>query len=304
MYVIGVDIGGTNLKVGLISNMLIDKEVVPTNSFDLVKQIINTIDLILSRNDLSHENLLGIGVGCPGIVDNGVVVESINLNLRDFSIKEHLESYFNCDVIVKNDGDMATLGEHKYGAGENVPNMLMLTIGTGIGGGVIINNQLLQGNRGCGEFGHINLIKNGIPCNCGRLGCFEKYASYTALLNMVKDNLKDYPNSTLRNIENLNAQIIYNEYKNGDGCATFVIEEYTDYLKEGILDYCNIFKPDKIVVGGGISYVSEIINIVKEKCKKEFFGYRNSSEVDIVPAKLQNDSGMLGAKTCFDNKSV
>ena len=294
MYIIGVDIGGTNIKVGLIKeNNIVDKIVVPTNTFDLIKQITSLIDSIIDKNHLEISNIRGIGVGCPGIVENGIVVESANLQLKDIALQQLLEDNYKTNIVVKNDGEMATLGE--YCVANDVDNMILLTIGTGVGGGIILNRKLFESNKGYGELGHITLMYHGKECNCGRKGCLEQYVSYKALLNLAKDKYRD----TIP-YDDLSAEMIYERYKRNEGFAVDIIEEYTDYLAEGLLDYCNIFRPDRIVIGGGISYVPEIINIVKNKCYLQNYGYKNSDKVEIVPAKLKNDAGIMGARAVFD----
>ena len=293
MYTIGVDIGGTNIKVGIIDDdEIIDKIVVPTNAFDLIMQICNLIDTIMDKNNINISQVVGIGVGCPGIVKDGIIVESANLQLHNVPLKDILLEKYSTSVIVKNDGDMATLGE--FYLASDVKNMILLTIGTGVGGGIILNGKLYEGGNGYSEFGHTTLFCNGKTCNCGRRGCLEQYVSYKALLNLAKEKYRD----TIP-YDDLSAEMIYERYKRQESKAIDIIEEYTDYLAEGVLNYCNIFRPDRIVIGGGISYVPEIIEIVKNKCYKQNYGYKNSDKVEIIPAKLKNDAGIMGAKAVF-----
>jgi len=293
MYIIGVDIGGTNVKVGLINDKIVDKIVSPTNTFDLVKQVTSLIENIITKNNIDKAQVKGVGIGCPGIVENGVVVESVNLQLKNVPLKDIIEKELGMPVVVRNDGDMAVLGEY-FCSEDKVDSMILLTIGTGVGGGIIINNKLYESGRGYSELGHTTLIHNGKDCNCGRKGCLEQYVSYKALLNMARDKYAD----TI-DYNDLSAEMIYERYKRGESVAKKIIDEYTDYLADGVLNFCNIFRPKKIVIGGGISYVPEIIKIVKDKCYTLKYGYKNSDKVDIVPAVLKNEAGIMGAKAIF-----
>lgn len=294
MNIIGVDIGGTNIKVGLIRDKeIIDKLSVSTNIFDLIKQVISLIEGIIDKNNLSISDISGIGIGCPGIIDNGMVIESANLQLSDVQIQTIINEKFGVPVVVKNDGDMATLGE--FCVANDVDNMIFLTIGTGVGGGIIINRKLFECGRGCSEVGHITLFCNGKECNCGRKGCLEQYVSYNALINMIKEKYgEEVPDNNL-------AEWVYQKYINNESKAIDIIERYTDYLTEGVLNYCNILRPRRIVIGGGLSYVPEIINIVKNKCYFQNFGYKNSDKVEIIPANLKNDAGIMGAWAVFNS---
>lgn len=281
--IIGIDIGGTNLKAGLIDNgRIIDKITKPTNSFDLIKQIVSTVNELKDNNNVQY--LEGIGVGCPGLIIDGKVIESANLHLFDCDLQTILSQEFGIPVIVKNDADMATLAENKYGGGVGAKNMLLLTIGTGVGGGIIIDNKLYEGNGGAGEFGHITYVKDGIECNCGRKGCFEKYVSAIALINRAKE--------MGINVDKV-SDLTYEENKQ-------LIDSYVDDLSNLITSLCDIFRPEKIIIGGGISYAHKLISMVIDMCKSKFYGYRNSQKVEIVRATLGNDAGIMGASVVFE----
>ncbi len=299
MYLVGVDIGGTNLKVGLIEGrQIIDKVVHATNSFDLVKQIVNAIYELLEKNKLKISDIEGVGIGCPGIVKDGVVLESANLNLTNFPLANILSDEIHLPVIIRNDADMATLAEYKF-LDKPCKNMLMLTIGTGIGGGIIVDGKLYEGKGGAGELGHMTFCHKGIKCNCGRMGCLEKYVSCVALVDQTDKAMTNYPHSIL-NIPEPKVSDIAQAYIQKDPCAQMVVNEYVSMLTDGVLSYCNIFRPDKIVIGGGITYAPIIIEMVANKCREQDFGYHNSPRVEIVPAKLGNDAGILGTLVCFN----
>jgi len=287
--IIGIDIGGTNLKAGLIDNgRIIDKVTKPTNSFDLIKQIISTVNELKENNSVT--SIAGIGVGCPGIIVNGKVIESANLQLFDCDLQQILRDEFCIPVVVKNDADMATLAENKYGAGVGAKNMLLLTIGTGVGGGIIINNKLYEGNGGAGEFGHITYVKDGIECNCGRKGCFEKYVSAIALINKAKE--------IGISVEKV-SELIDNYDENKE-----LIDNYVEDLSNLLTSLCDVFRPEKIIIGGGITYAPRLISMTADICKSKFYGYKSSQKVEIVKANLGNDAGIMGACACFEENNL
>ena len=294
MYLIGVDIGGTNLKIGLIKNkVIIDKIVETTDKNSLVQQVKNLIALIIAKNNLKTCDIQKLGVGCPGIVIDGIVKESANLNLFNCNLAEILTNHFGIKTYVKNDADMAVLAEHTLGAGKGYENILLITIGTGIGGGIIINNKLYTGTGGAGELGHVTMYNNGTTYNCERRSCAEKYLKKKKIKKRAKEIINDRP-SELSSQENLTASSIEKAYLNGDECAKKIVDEYAYDLSEYLLNLCNSFRPNAIFVGGGLSYAPKIIEKTVSLCKNKHFGYKNSNEVLITSAKLGNDAGILG----------
>ena len=299
MYLIGIDIGGTNLKAGLISDKkLIDKIIVPTNYFDIIKQVISVIDELLGNNNLLRSDVQGISVGYPGMVINGKIASGSKFKLDEFDFQEYLQSEIGTPVVIKNDADLAVLAEKELGE-INSKNIVMITLGTGVGGGIIINNQLYEGSGGAGELGHVIFEKNGKKCNCGRNGCVENYISLRALSNRAKEIMSTMPNNIKVNGNEVMASSILKAYESGDDCAKIILNEYVENLTEFVLDLCNIFRPDTILIGGGLSYAPKIIENVAFLCKKQQFGLKNSPEVDIKCAKLGNDAGILGACAIF-----
>lgn len=303
MYCIGVDIGGTNLKIGLIrDNMLVDKMILSTNSFDIVRQIVNMSEEILQKNGIDKSALSGVGVGFPGIVRNGVVAHSVNLNLTDFNLQEVLQNELGVKVIVINDADMATLAEHTLGAGENCDSMILLSIGTGVGGGIITSGKLYTGTQGAGELGHIPLFYGDKPCNCGQKGCLEQYVSCIALSQMALKEMENYPNSIIKVVDGeVRASDLIDAYLRDDRCALSVVDRYVEYLSAGVMAYCNIFRPDKIIIGGGITYAPQIIEMVERQVVSMKYGYPYSNKVKILPARLGSDAGILGASVLLAN---
>ena len=301
MYIIGCDIGGTNLKVGLIKNNEIIKKIVePTDKDNLIEQTITNVNKVIKEHNLTSSDIKGIGVGCPGIVRDGVIVHSNNLKLHNLNLQQILSSRLGISVIVKNDANMAAIAEHKLGSGKKVKNMVLLTLGTGVGGGIIIDGKLYEGNGSAGEIGHMTFEKNGIPCTCGRKGCLEKYVSYKALLELAVKYLNQIPSTIIYNNGHVNINDIMENYEKKDNCAVKIIEDYTDMLTDGVLSICNIFRPDKIIIGGGLSHFPIITTIIKKKCENLNFGYTGSEIVDIDVASLGNNAGILGASVLFD----
>ena len=305
MYLIGIDIGGTNLKIGLIKDEeIIDKIEQPTNSFDLIRQLVSVTFELVEKNNLKMQDITAIGVGCPGIIINGKVLESANLKLFDCDLQNILKESFKVPVIVKNDADMATLAENKLGAGVGSQNMLLLTIGTGVGGGIVINGQLYEGNGGAGELGHITYVKNGIPCNCGRDGCYEKYVSAKALSDRALKIMEEMENTIpVDETNTVHASVLSQKYDEGDKCAIRIVNEYVEDFANLVMSLCNNFRPEKIVIGGGITYAPNIIYMMAEYCKMYNYGYKGSPAVRIVKASLGNEAGILGTLALFkDNR--
>ncbi len=299
--IIGIDVGGTNLKLGVIDkNKIIERIVLPTDKNDVVSQLILNAHKLIDKYKLDDSSLKGIGVGCPGIIIDGVVRKSANLNLFNCNLQSILTDEFKCKVAVKNDADMATLGEQMLGGAKGAKNVIMLTIGTGVGGGIIINNTLYEGRGGAGELGHVTMYKDGIECNCGRKGCAEKYLSAIALSNRAKVEMKLNNIPFDKNAE-VKASYLVSQTDLGVAWAKKVIDEYAEDLSEYVLNLCNIFRPDTILIGGGLSYAPSIIDKVASLCKIKHFGYPNSQEVCISSAKLGNDAGILGALIVTQN---
>lgn len=306
-YYIGIDIGGMSLKGAIITSNgnILAKETITTNCIgnkdvfisDLRRLILN---LVNKNKDLKIE---GIGIGLPGLINStlGILNYSPNLKIEDVNIVSSLLD-INKNVKITNDANAATLGETKFGAGKGYNDTIMLTLGTGVGGGVVINGKLFEGNEGKGtELGHAIINFNGPKCGCGMNGCLEAYASASALLKQTKEamlNNKDtmmweYANNS---IDNVNGLTSFECAKKGDKVATEVILNYVHYLSIGILNYCNIFRPECIIIGGGISNQGDyLLDLVKKEIKEANYGMKNSPVVELKIASLKNDAGVIGA---------
>lgn len=304
MYLIGIDVGGTHTKFGLIKDGELLKTLkVSTNAFDIIRQVVNGARELSQSAGIPFEDISGVAVGFPGMVIDNIVKESPNIGLQNCNIVDILTSEFDGKpVIAMNDAELAVLAEHRMGAGEDCDNMVLVTIGTGVGGGVIIDKQLYVGKGGAGELGHIVLEKDGRECRCGRKGCAEQYISLTALDRMTRELHPNFLDTrvVLPEGSKIDASELVKAYKVNDSLAITVVDKYVGLLKDYVLNLCNLLRPDKVVIGGGLCHAPEIIDMVAKVCKKESFGFANSPSVDIIPAKLGNEAGILGAVVCFD----
>ena len=309
MYYIGIDIGGTTIKAGIVDKegkilvkSAITTEKIPPSS--QIEKVGKQITKLLQSSNLSFDDVSGIGVGCPGAINGkkGIVGYSSNLKWTNFNLKEELERVTNKTVRVANDADAATLGEVIFGSAKDYNVVIMLTLGTGVGGGIVIDKKLYEGTNGMvSELGHITLRANGIKCGCGRRGCFEQYASATALIRITKEAMLKNKDSSmwqvvLGDIEKVDGKTAFISAKQGDKTAIRVVDKYVSYLSEGCLDYCNIFRPDAIVFGGGISKEGEYLTEkVVNYLEKYDYGYKGTPKTAILTASLKNDAGIIGA---------
>ncbi|MGP1413770.1 MAG: ROK family protein [Bacillales bacterium] len=306
---IGIDVGGMSIKGGLVDEkgQIIDKKVVKTNSSEgaskFLNDLVDLISTLIDSCDKEIYSIQSIGLGIPGVVNSYkcTIDYACNLNLFNIDLKEVLKK-FNLPIYVSNDANVACLAEQKLGIAKGYNNVVMITIGTGIGGGVVINNQLYEGNEGKGcELGHMVLHLNGKECGCGRKGCFESYASASALVDLTIKYMNQDKESKMweyceNDISNVNGLTSFECAKQGDKTANDLLNEYTFYLGEGLLNICNIFRPQAIVIGGGVSnqkeyFIDKIVNYLEDNN----YGYKNTPKVVILPATLGNDAGIIGA---------
>lgn len=307
---IGIDIGGTDTKIGIVdeNQQLIAKTKIPTNAKADWKTVIKgigeaTIEL-LEKEHMTIDQCFAVGVGVPGTVDkkNGVVRYSNNIVWENIPLKEELEKYLPLPIAVANDADCAALGEMVAGSGKEYQNAVMLTLGTGVGGGVIIDGNIYDGRMiGGSELGHCVIVEDGECCTCGRKGCLEAYASATALIRNGKKAAKENEDSllyTLCNgeIETLDPKMIFDAEQKGDIVAKEVLDDYRKKLALGITNFVNIFRPEVVLIGGGISGQGEVLLApVREIVKQQCFGGIHGETPEIKTAQLGNEAGMIGA---------
>lgn len=299
-YAIGIDIGGTHIKWALIdSNADIQSQGfynTPENSNEMANVLNNIIDNIKAQS----RSISGIGIGVPGFFNSltGQVEGAYNLKgLNNLSFNELLIQKHQEKVIIDNDANNAAKGEYLFGAAKDIKDTIVLTLGTGIGSGIILNGSIFKGLGRAGEIGHMTLIPNGSICTCGNYGCYEAYGSTTALISMAKESLKREWKSSLTkyNLDQIDGKIISEEAEKGDSLSLNLIDQWTYYIGLGLSNIINLLNLPLIVIGGGISSCGDLIlNPIKKHCNHYVLPkLRNSFE--IVPAQLKNDAGVLGS---------
>jgi glucokinase len=316
-WIVGVDLGGTSTKLAFINTNgeIVHKwEIITDKTNDGKNIIINiakAIDQKLQEIDLSKEKLIGIGMGAPGPVDtkSGVIYNAVNLGWKNhFPLRDMLEVETSLPAVIDNDANCAALGEMWKGAGNGAKDLVCITLGTGVGGGVIANGQIVQGISGAaGEIGHITSIPvNGAPCNCGKTGCLETIASATGIVRIATDKLNNVTEiGELKEIYqkegNVSAKNVFDCARNGDKIAIDVIDEVSFYLGLALANIANTLNPEKMVLGGGVSKAGEVLlNPIKENFNKYSFP-RVKESTDITIATLGNDAGVIGAAWLIKN---
>lgn len=300
----GVDIGGTAVKTGLFNTegKLINKWEFPTRKTnggkDLFADIADFIKEKISEYQLERNNIVGIGVGIPGpVLDNGEVLEVVNIGLSRFNIKEELEKLTGLKVKAGNDANVAALGEQWQGSGKNFQNMVLVTLGTGVGGGMIYHGNIIAGSKGAaGEIGHIFVNEEETDiCGCGKQGCLEQYASATGIVRLAKKLLKESEEpSELRQKEEISAKDVLDSAKSGDPLALKAVEKSCYYLGVALAHVAQTFDPEAFIIGGGVSKAGEIIT---DTVKKYFNHYVMDSvkNKEFKLAILGNDAGIYGS---------
>lgn len=305
-YIVGIDVGGTSIKMGLFNtnDELIDKISFSTRTIEyLIDDIYDNIKELFNNNGLSLDSLKGIGIGFPGHVDGsiGTVVYSNNLVAHNFEIVKLLKQKINTFVRISNDANVAALGEYHFGKGKDYKNIVFVTLGTGIGGGIIIDGHMLEGKNGAGaEIGHMVISTNGQLCSCGRRGCFETYASATALIRNARVAMINNPNSllwkTAEKPEKLDGMSFFDALAMNDKVANIVFEQYIEDLADGLTNLANIFRPDAIILGGGISYRGDsLMEPLQNRLAKMIYGGQWNARVELMVSTLKNDAGIYGA---------
>lgn len=302
MIYVGIDLGGTNIAAGLVdeNGTLIYKKSIPTGAHRSAEEIIKDMaDIaldIVNKNGYDLEDVKSIGVGCPGSVDrkNGILIFANNLPFSDTNIRAGIQKYIDKPVFLENDANCAALAEAKSGAAKGTKNSVTVTLGTGVGGGIVIDGGVIDG-----ELGHMVIKADGEQCSCGRKGCWEAYASATALIRQTKQAAEADKNSKLWEYRNkdgkFNGVSAFNAADAGDKTAQQVVDNYVKYVGIGIANIVNIFRPEVIVVGGGVSNQGEsLLEPVREYIKGKTYNTGTNSW-RIEKAILGNDAGIIGA---------
>lgn len=315
--VIGIDLGGTTAKIGILSQSgdILSKWELSTDISEegtkIVPNIIQSIKAYLDSEKLSSEDFLGIGMGTPGTVNrkNGTVIGAFNLNWKTLQpIREQFESSTGIPFFLDNDANVAALGEQWKGAGNNETNVSFITLGTGVGGGLVTDGKLIHGAvDAAGEVGHITVEPGGYECTCGKKGCLEQYASATGIVRLARDLAKEYSEeSDLKTLvlsnDPLDSKAIFDAAKAGDTYANFVVDRFAYYLGLALGNIANILNPSTIVLGGGVSKAGEFLVEKVSKVVEEFTFPTIRSVTKIKIAELENDAGMIGAASLVINE--
>lgn len=312
MYFLGIDLGGTNIAVGVVdeNNRIIAKAKrktrVPCPPEDLCEQLALTALEALQNAKITIDDIPWIGVGAPGTVNRatGVVEFANNLFLNNYPLRELLEKRLNKKVIVENDANAAAYGEYKAGALKGAANAVAITLGTGVGSGIIIDGKIYSGfNFAAGEMGHTVIVYKGRHCTCGRDGCWEAYASATGLIALTKEamqKVEDHsaPIWTLANgsLDNVNGRTAFDAMRAGDPAGRKVVDQYIGYLGCGLVNCINTFQPEILCIGGGICNEGEtLLKPLREYIAREAYTLNTSAKTTLCKAQLGNDAGIIGA---------
>ena len=305
---IGIDLGGTNIGIGIIHNdNLIFKDSRSTNKESgyegVVKNIYDSIEEILKKNNIKRSDIEGVGIGIPGIIDpkTNMVVEVVNLGWENVDFKNDLEKLIGIPVFLGNDATVAGVAEYELGALKGCENGVLITLGTGIGAGIILNGKVFEGAHGIGaEFGHMIVGENYYDCNCGRNGCFETFASSTAIINYTKKLINEGKKTKIldmvnNDVDRIDGKVIFQAAREEDKVAIEVVDRMTDYLAKGIVNIMSILDPEIFVLGGGLSAAGDyLLEQVKKKVEKERY-YKGIKAGEICISTIGNDGGILGA---------
>lgn len=307
-YYIGIDIGGTNIACGIVNDSfeIIARSKVKTNAprpyEEILADIKKSVELACGEAGISPSDAESIGIGCPGTCNSdGIVEYSNNLGFVNVPLRPDIEAAFGIKTYLDNDANAAAFGEYVAGAAKGARNAVAITLGTGVGAGIIIDGRIYSGsNCAGGEIGHTVIVVDGRPCTCGRKGCFEAYSSATGLVNMTREAAKLHPGSVMNTYiaedGKVSARTAYKAMKQGDEAGKAVTEQYVKYLACGIANTINIFQPDVLCIGGGVCNEGDTLLVPLRKAVAEQVYSRNSAKnTEIVVCSLGNDAGIIGA---------
>jgi len=317
-FVIGVDLGGTNIVVSAMSadgSRLFGAHTEPTRAAEgadaviarMARMVNETVSQVLREAEVGREAILGIGLGAPGTVDrdHGMVLDAPNLDWHNFPLAERMTAMTGLPVKIDNDANCATYGEWWLGAARGGRNVIGITIGTGVGGGIIIDRQVYHGSTdAAGEIGHITIDLNGRRCGCGNYGCLEAYASGTAIALRAREALHNDESSILPSLvggdpARITAAVVYKAAGEGDALALEIVRDTAKYLGAGLANLLNVFNPDIVVVAGGVTHAGDaLFGPLRTEVRRRAF--RSVSDAcRIVPGTLPGTAGVVGAVASF-----
>ena len=303
-YGFGIDLGGTTVKLAYFdeNGTMLHKWEIPTNTAEggsqILPDIAKAVEGYLGENHIPRESIIGLGIGVPGPVDvNGTVNKCVNLGWGRFNISKELERLTGFPVQAGNDANVAAMGEFWKGGGQGCRNMVLATLGTGVGGGIVVEGKLLCGSQGAGgEIGHMTINRDEtVPCNCGKYGCVEQYCSATGIVRTAKEHLASNPaDSQLRALEEITCKDIFDAGKAGDTLANEILQMYYARLGEFLGNLCCLLNPEVVVLGGGVTKAGQVLlDGVEPYFRKNTFHACDNAK--IVLASLGNDAGAYGA---------
>lgn len=309
-YYIGIDLGGTNIVAGVVDEQynILAKASTKTNcprpdreiARDMAKMAIQAVE----NAKLTMDQIEWIGIGTPGIANSrdGIIEYSNNLGFVNTPMVKYIQEDIDKPVFVENDANAAAYGEFVAGAAKGANNAVCITLGTGVGGGIIIDGKIYAGSNFAGaEIGHTVISVDGPQCTCGRKGCFEVFSSATGLIRMTKESMAKNPDSSMHKLVaersgKVSARIAFDAMRMGDAAAKAVVDDYIKYLAAGITNTINTFQPDILCIGGGVCNEGDALLLsVKELVAKEVYTRNSKQNTQIVIAKLGNDAGIIGA---------
>lgn len=309
-YYIGIDLGGTNIAAGVVDEdyKIVGKASVKTNlprpANEICDDMAKAARMAAESAGISVEDVEWVGIGSPGTAntDTGILEYSNNLDFHNLPLKAEMENRLGKDVYIENDANAAAYGEAIAGAAKGKQNVVAVTIGTGIGGGVIINGKIYGGQYFAGaELGHMGIVYNGRQCTCGRKGCMEAYASATGLKNLTKETMEKYPDSKMweltdGTVEKVSGRTAFDAMRLGDKAGKEVVDTYIEYLGYGLANFVNIFQPEILVIGGGVCNEGEaLIAPLRDYIDNHTMAIGPEVNTKLMVAKLGNDAGIIGA---------
>lgn len=310
MYRIGIDLGGTNIAVGVVDENfnIIGRGKMKTNcprpTEEIVADMVTAAKQAVADAGITLAEVESVGVGSPGAINSkdGIVVRAFNLGFFNVPVAQMLREELGVNCFVGNDANAAAYGEYVAGSGKTAESFVMITLGTGVGGGIILDNRMITGcNYAGAELGHLVIHEGGEQCSCGRKGCWEAYASASALIRQAKTAMQVNKESALwtmcrGDIDKVDGKMVFDARDGGDATAQAVVKQYIHYIAEGIIDLVNIFQPDILSIGGGISAQGDnLINPIKAIVDKYDFACDFAKRTEIKIATLGNDAGIIGA---------
>lgn len=309
MYTIGIDLGGTNIVAGVVNDnyeivaSAKCKTAMPRPADEIIADMAKVSREAVEKAGLTMEDIHHIGIGSPGTCNTltGEIEYANNLNFANVMVGPMMNKLLGKPVYICNDADAAALGEAKAGAAQGSNTCVCITLGTGVGGGVIIDGKIQSGfNFAGGELGHTVIVVDGEPCSCGRNGCWESYASATALIRQTRRAMEEHPESVMWKLagapENVNGLTAFDAMRAGDAAGKAVVDTYIRYVACGITNMINIFQPEIVCIGGGICKEGEtLLKPLREFVEKERYSKYAAKQTQICTAKLGNDAGIIGA---------